>query len=1116
MPEEELLDFLKKQDESTILLDFLKTQKKEDELVGFLKKQKARPMPTPEELKVIEKELLTRATEEVPEYTWWEKTIAPIRSFEAGTLAAGARTAGALNKTTKALAKIINKVTGVPEEKLRGGIFGILEKDLDYYSQRAREMGVTGIAGEVAEGLGGASWDIPAIMTFGKFGLPIHGALFGAAEGGVEGAVEGAVTGAFTHKMLGVIGVLPSKARLPAFAGFGFAMTPGGVRERTAGSLTWTVLGLAGGKKKITVREFMDSYPTVQKKLDSIQAGRILKKLDPKLTDKEIKKAGGNVRALDNVYKELHHEEIRQTVKSTNTSLKQVLMGEVTPKQAIFIEELDMRIDAANKAGKRLGKRRIYNTIELAALESEVSLKEALNNADIISRRLVRSKMTLSDMMKENKYLFRYLDRVENRVVRPRAEDTKTMANTQVLRDGIPLENRPYSLPLPKGEKLVIAKQERSGGMPIYAHEAARTVFKGLEPKESRYEKVIVRRKAAGWMKNAIYTFEEYPEFKKILYDPMKITENVIAKEGKTTNSRIESWKLALRNAPETRSLKESIERISVYAVEQQRGGAGILKRMGVKRVGNLGYTEQRVYNVMRGDLESIYNQINKTRELIGLDPMPKVENYFTFFRNLEMLKEEGYNPIYEPDARLLHKKLNEVPFEFAKPRRGGKLPVSLEAFDVYKHYRTKAMKFIHKSPIIAKGRALIGEYDYTTPEGETWTMGLRHTRPMLYGILDKWLDGQIGATMKTTGVEGRLVTRALGSLNRNVAMWVLSWNFRSAFIQPTALRLTSHAIGTKWLAKGVASYMNEGKRNFCEKEANVILSRMFDVHAEEIFGMQVEKHLLSKYGRAKAEFGRVGMMPLQVLDLMAAKMTWLGAYEKAVASKKKDGLGLRKSEARIFADDIVTKTQASAAPSDIAPIQRTPWGKAASLFQTFVINEWNYLYKHVAGMGERVSTKKMSTGEKAVSIGRMVAATAVINALYEEVFHLQSPYPSPELVLKQAREEDWGTWKTAVAIGREMGETLPIIGGSIRWSSAYRTALPAIPQIGLDAWARINAILIKPKLSQYDIDMVGKIAGIPGGGQLMKFIRRRRKGMNLLESYMGAMPKPKEKIPEW
>jgi len=1232
---------------------------------------------------------------ELRERTWWEKTIAPIRSFEAGMLTAGARTARALDNTSKSLARTISNITGVPEEKLRGGVFGILEKDLDYYSERAREMGVNDIVGEVAEGLGGASWDIPSIMTFGKWGLPIHGALFGASEGGLRGAVEGAITGAFTHKMLGVIGILPSKARLPAFAGFGFAMTPGGVKERTAGGLTWAALGVAGyGKRKVTVREFMEKYPKIEIRIDNQKANRALKKLDPNLTDKEIKKAGGARRALDDVYRELWHEEARQIIESKKTTMKKLLVGDITPEQAAFLEEVDARIDAANKAGnrismkaerlpyvgKRLRKRRIYNTVELAALEADISLKEVLNNADVISERLVKTGLSFSDMIKENKHLFRYLDKVEGRVERPPAEDAKTIKNTKFLdlkvekeniervkkeivsmekqiitttqagRAGlkknlqtlekypvryfkekaksiraeldrmgeptedkielykflkkeytqynriieklerkhpteIPLENRPYSLPLPEGETLRIVAQGKEGSMPVYQHEMI-MLFKNFEGRVERLEKKVTKKEATGLFKNFIYVIEEFPELKKLLYDPIKLAENNIAKEGNTTRTRVTAWRLALKESPEHKlphrkhkTLKESTERIALYAIEQQKGGLETLERMGKERVGNLDLTEQQVYNAVRADLEGIYKQINQTRRLAGLDPMPKVENYFTFFRNLEVLKEEGYNPIYDPDVGKLKIKLNAVPFEFARERGKDILPADLNFFEVYKLYRSKAMKFVHKSPVIAKGRALIENFDVVgiketmglkagakwvvdkegrrtlemekgyeptsdiLPE-ETISIGLRDTQPRLYTILDKWLDHQVGGTIKATGKGARVVSRAVGSLNRNVAMWVLSWNFRSAFIQPTALRLSYIELGAKWLGKGVRSYMDEGKRNFCEKEANVILSRMFDVHAEEIFGMQVEKHLKGKYYKAKAEFGRVGMIPLQTLDLMAAKMTWLGAYEKAIAKKRepmflgalevRGGLGMSKAEAKIYADDTVTRTQASAAPSDIAPIQRTPWGKTASLFQTFVLNEWNYLYKNVAGLGEKATVRisemvdfetgvravgqkggtiPMTIAQRATQIGRVVFATAIVNAIYEKAFHLQSPYPSPELVLERAKEEDWGTWKTIVAIGREMGETLPIIGGSIRWSSAYRTAFPVIPQLGIDAITRINQIAMKPKPSQYDIDFVGKILGFPGGGQVMKYLRRRQKGFSHLESYMGVMQKGKKKV---
>ena len=1279
----------------------------------------------PERQFSIEELMGKKETPEQPEYREWtglEKTIAPIRSFESGMLKAGARTARALDNTTKALSKIINKVTGIPEDKLRGGLFGILEKDLDYYSEKAREMGVEGIAGEVAEGLGGASWDIPTIMTFGKWGLPIHGALYGASEGGLKGAVDGAVTGAFTHKMLGVIGVLPSKARLPAFAGFGYAMTPGGVEERTAGGLTWAVLGLAGfGKRKVTVREFMDKYPEIETRIDNHGAYRALKKIDPKMTKEEIKKAGGARKALDEIYRELWHEEARQIMESNKTTMKKLLMEDITPEEMDFLSQVDARIEAANKAGNRISmkaekiptiidvpfagkglkKRRIYNTMELAALEADVTLKDVLNNADVISERLLSTKMTLSDMIKENKYLYRYLDDVQGRELRPEIEDIKTIADTRFLtpklveknkqvvkqesvlirneiaeiekgkgalegklrdmtslqkdleklfsnpvgyfkgrvevnqqeirkiggwkkiidpttkkvkrvskkmteaefnlkrslqkqiRDyknvienlklkhptEIPVGLRPYSLPLPEGSELGlrIAKETKKGEMPIFRHEAGYVWLSGMEDMKlgemlNKYMKKVpivgerllvskgVQTKAkivAGALKNFIYTIEEYPEIKKMLYDPMKIAENRIVKEKEVAEGRTKSWHLALRNAPVSEvklgrmnkrpTAKESMERIGKWAISEQVKGKEILEAMG-KQVEGLSRIEEKVYNSIRTDLENIYNQINRARGLMGIDPMPKVENYFTFFKNLAKMTEDGFNPIFEPDSKTLHYNLSKVPFEFGKKRGKDISPVDLRIFDVYKLYRTKAMKFIHKSPVIAKGRALIGDFDVqerlTRPDGSTIEVtvlrSLKNLRPNLHRVINNWLEFQVGATAPT-GQFGKFATRAIGSLNRNVAMWVLGWNFRSAFIQPTALRLTYMEIGGKWLGKGIGGYLNESKRNFCERESSVVLSRIFDVHAAEIYEMQMEKHLYNKWKRGKAGFGKVGMKPLQILDLMAAKVTWLGAYEKArapvgkagVRGELKGGLGYDKAKAIIYANDTVTKTQASAQPSDIAPWQRTPIGKVTSLFQTFVINEWQYLYKDVFGFGERAEPMKLgrelagmpvektrqTPKERLWDITRLAFATMIINSIYEGVLGLQSPYPSPEQEMWTAYKEgdlDWKNRKLRNRIAKEMAEQIPIFGGSIRWSTPYRTNVPAIPQLGIDAWNRVVGIIFsdKPmKPSQYDIDIIGKALGLAGGGQVMKYLRRRQKGMSHFESYIGAKTEGKKKV---
>ncbi len=86
----------------------------------------------------------------------------------------------------------------------------------------------------------------------------------------------------------------------------------------------------------------------------------------------------------------------------------------------------------------------------------------------------------------------------------------------------------------------------------------------------------------------------------------------------------------------------------------------------------------------------------------------------------------------------------------------------------------------------------------------------------------------------------------------------------------------------------------------------------------------------------------------MQTIDYISAEITWLGAYKKAISPKNKGGLGLSREEALTYANDTTVKTQASAQLHDLAPIQRSLEGRFLTTFQTFVINEWNFLSKDV------------------------------------------------------------------------------------------------------------------------------------------------------------------------
>lgn len=115
--------------------------------------------------------------------------------------------------------------------------------------------------------------------------------------------------------------------------------------------------------------------------------------------------------------------------------------------------------------------------------------------------------------------------------------------------------------------------------------------------------------------------------------------------------------------------------------------------------------------------------------------------------------------------------------------------------------------------------------------------------------------------------------------------------------------------------------------------------------------------------------------------------------------------------------------------------------------------------------------------------------------------------------------KEDWGTRKLIVRMAKEMGEQIPLMGGVIRWSQPYRVSYPAILQLGTDGIARLHNILFseEPELSTYDIDWIGKVFGIPGGGQVRKYVNRRRKGMSHIEAIVGVKTKPKkEDLSHW
>ena len=234
-----------------------------------------------------------------------------LSSTTGGFYGGASRHAEAASKGAEAIGKLL----GTEKE---GGAFKNLADRWKYLSEYGKARGTKGLLGKVEEGVGQAGFDVPSIMAFGPQGLTVHGGLMGAAEGGLPGAGVGAATGALTHKILGAINILPSKARVPAFTGFGAATTPGGIEDRTAGALTWAALGLPGGDRKVTVSEFLDSYPKIKHRVEEKWVSKLTK---GKVSLSEIKEAGGARKVLDELYKDMRNQEPEQVMRMESKEL---------------------------------------------------------------------------------------------------------------------------------------------------------------------------------------------------------------------------------------------------------------------------------------------------------------------------------------------------------------------------------------------------------------------------------------------------------------------------------------------------------------------------------------------------------------------------------------------------------------------------------------------------------------------------------------------------------------------------------------------------------------------------------------------------------------------------
>ena len=647
-------------------------------------------------------------------------------------------------------------------------------------------------------------------------------------------------------------------------------------------------------------------------------------------------------------------------------------------------------------------------------------------------------------------------------------------------------------------QPLEIVHMKKNGDMPVLKHELNSVIHEDVKDLPHGMLKLSIE--------NPIRIFENYPSIKEAIYNPYnKASKNYVLKNRAITEKGgvIDRWKDSVKKEGIRKS--GSSKNIGIYLTKNQKGGAEKLKASGVQSLNltDLTPAEQAIAKDMRTRFDKFLVEINRARSLAGQKPLKQTRNYFTWMTNLEQLGESGISIILDNPEMvkknldgLSTKHLQGVPFKYATPRSGGAAPIHLDAFKVFEKYAHDANQVIELTPIIAKSKALLEDMKLPVRGTEPpmkWNMWQR--TPKLATYLQYWSDA-IAGKRQTSNPYARYFEKYAKKLNKNIAIAILSGNVRSALIQPSALRNTWTELGTRWLVQGLQENLVEGRRSFAMNQSNVLVPRNMDIHIAKL----MEDTWRGKVGKIKGKVGEVGIKyGLQFLDLETARATWLGAYAKAKKLYK-----MPESKAFIYADDIVTKTQASGRLGDVAAIQRSPWGRLMTLFQTFVINEWNFISKDVLG----IRNPNITAGQRIAKTTRLVVSTAAVNALMEGVLNIRSPFPAPEWALKHAIEEGKEGKELYWTAAKEMAEQIPVIGGSIRWSQPWRTPLPAALQTGVDAISAAEKIFVKASpesLSIYDLETIGKLLGIPFTSQVAKYVRRRKKGLSHAQAILGV-----------
>lgn len=549
----------------------------------------------------------------------------------------------------------------------------------------------------------------------------------------------------------------------------------------------------------------------------------------------------------------------------------------------------------------------------------------------------------------------------------------------------------------------------------------------------------------------------------------------------------------------------KELEEVYIKAYAEQKHGSAALKASGVTKIPELGPRQVALLDSFRDSYDRLFERINYIRSRVGLEPVPKIENYFPFIHAQNTLKAHGIvDSITTVPLRRLEGSMGRFKgsfFPFGKERKGSKLPLELDIFKAHETYMSYAMKEIHIAPLAALAKEVSIE-GFRIEKGKP-KVKLVDQNPGLAKILNDWADEILGIDPVQRMIRERqpALGAGLDSIQMNLVSSMLMLNASTVLKQPTAILGAWVRTSTLDTALGIARMMVEkpfkGKRTVAARKSNVIDIRQFDILISEF----TEALQLGVLKGSKVAAQKLGSMLIGVTDSMTADASWYAGYRHARKTLK-----LRETAARQWADDLVVRTQGMGIKGAVSPIQAYGAYKWIMLLQTFAIADFNFLARDVVGIKNPSITKPKQVGR----VLKYVIGAAIINAMFEGA-GMDAPKPSPIEAYSESKEKGQTEAQALAMATLELAELVPILG-NIKYASSFLGPVGEfasdVPEGILTTVEMLDWENMSKKQRLHSGLFVGQLFGayhgIPGTNQLVKSIRTWARGGSTYETLLG------------